>query len=193
MSKRIGITDTQMTRISEELNSLPRRRKTYSRKAALENLADLILNLLRRGCNIDSICWKLERRLNTSKKEIEEVLLKALQAEYPDKAPETVLAELIADGRPAVETTATPRAIEHSKPATGALPMPENANLTSSEQEGVLQEQNPSPETVNSELAEGRPQPPDEDAGQNEGATPSLASDRIHIAKRNIYQEDFYE
>lgn len=121
------INDATLQRLADNLDRLPRRRKSYSKKQAIAFLADKIFTLLSAGYSIDSIFWTLERELRITKEQLIETLLSALKKDYPDDDPERVLAEIIAEGRPVVETTAMPRGISQQAPATGALPEPVNA------------------------------------------------------------------
>jgi hypothetical protein len=133
------ITYDDLKRMSEELSRLPRRRKSYSRKGAMEFLADKILFLLHEGRSLESIFWRLERKFRISEEAVLEALLDRLKEERPNEDPERVLAEIIDEGRPAVETTATPRIIEQPTPVAGSLPEPEEAGLASPEPEGGIQ------------------------------------------------------
>ncbi len=134
------ITYDDLKRMSEELSRLPRRRKSYSRKGAMEFLADKILFLLQEGYSLESIFWRLERKFRIPKEVVLEALFNRLKEERPKEDPERVLAEIIAEGGPAVETTATPRIIEQSTPAAGSLPEPEDAGLKSPAIEGDIQD-----------------------------------------------------
>ncbi|MCR5259025.1 MAG: hypothetical protein K6E40_12825 [Desulfovibrio sp.] len=134
------ITNDDLKRMSKDLSRLPRRRKSYSRKGAMKVLADKILFLLHEGRSLESIFWRLERKFRISEEAVLEALLDRLKEERPNEDPERVLAEIIDEGRPAVETTATPRIIEQPTPVAGSLPEPEEAGLASPEPEGGIQD-----------------------------------------------------
>ena len=106
----------------------------------MEFLADKILFLLQEGYSLESIFWRLERKFRIPKEAVLEALFNRLKEERPKEDPKRVLAEIIAEGEPAVETTATPRIIEQSTPAAGSLPEPEDAGLKSPETEGGIQD-----------------------------------------------------
>ncbi|MCR5256947.1 MAG: hypothetical protein K6E40_02160 [Desulfovibrio sp.] len=166
------IDEKFLTRLADDLDRLPKRRKSYSKKQAVAAVADKIFSLLRRGCSFDIIYWKVEREFRISKDEFKTTLLSVLQAERPDEAPESVLAEIISEGCPTVDTTATPCGLEQPNSATHALPEPEEAQQKQAVQENPTT--NPVAENVNSE-----PEPA-------EVSPSSPTGDRIHIQKRSI-------
>ena len=151
------IDEESLKRLADNLDRLPKRRKSYSKKQAVVALADKVFALLRSDRSLDSIYWKFERELRISKNEFKETLHSILQAERPDEEPETVLAELISEGRPAVDTTATPLGLERPKPATGTLPEPEEGRTGDGEKAvATACEESPEPaeQTLESSMQE---------------------------------------